>query len=196
MTIATHPKMTLQEYLTYDDGTDNRYELIDGVLVEMGAESTINTRIAIFLLLYLAQLGIPADRLGIKQKIAVSSTKVTAREPDLIIHSEGSARALDDAPQALIQAEYPAPLVAIEIVSPGKPGEENYDRDYIEKRKEYAERGIPEYWIIDPSRQVVLVLTLQEKSYQEHHFTGEMAISSPTFPHLNLTADQVLNAGR
>jgi hypothetical protein len=33
--------MTLQEYLTYDDGTDNRYELVDGVLVEMGAESTI-----------------------------------------------------------------------------------------------------------------------------------------------------------
>lgn len=196
MTIATHSRMTFQEYLNYDDGTDTRYELVDGVLVEMVAESTINTRIAIFLLLYFAQLGIPADSLGIKQKISVSSTKVTAREPDLIIHSEGSARAIDDASQAIIKAEHPAPLVAIEIVSPGKPGEENYDRDYVEKRREYAERGIPEYWIIDPSRQVVLVLTLQDGSYQEQHFTGEMAIVSSNFPNLNLTADRIVNAGR
>jgi Uma2 family endonuclease len=196
MTIATHPKMTLQEYLTYDDGTDNRYELVDGVLVEMGAESTINTQIAMFLVASFLQMGIPYYRLGIKQQIAVSSTKATARDPDLIVHSDASVQAIEGLKQALLYADMPAPTIVVEIVSPGKPGEENYDRDYIEKRQEYAERGIPEYWIIDPSRQVVLVLTLQEKSYQEQHFSGEMAISSPTFPHLNLTADRVLNAGR
>lgn len=53
--------------------------------------------------------------------------------------------------------------MAIEIVSPGKPGEENYDRDYVEKRRESAERGIPEYGIIDPSRQVVLVVTYSRR---------------------------------
>ncbi len=36
MAIATQKKMTLEEYLAYTDGTDYRYELVDGVLVEMG----------------------------------------------------------------------------------------------------------------------------------------------------------------
>ncbi|NES17677.1 MAG: Uma2 family endonuclease [Symploca sp. SIO3E6] len=196
MAIAANRRMTLEEYLNYDDGTDTHYELVNGVLVEMGAESTINTQIAVFLLLCFAQLNIPAYRLGIKQKIAVKSTVINAREPDLMIHSEASAMAIDDAPQAIVKLGHPTPMLIVEVVSPGKPGEDNYDRDYIEKRWEYAARGIAEYWLIDPHRQVVLVMTLQGQSYQEQRFTGTNAIASPTFPNLNLTAAQILNAGK
>jgi Uma2 family endonuclease len=32
---ATAKRISLEEYLTYDDGTETRYELVDGVLVEM-----------------------------------------------------------------------------------------------------------------------------------------------------------------
>lgn len=35
MSSVTKPYMTFEEYLTYDDGTDDRYEWIDGVLVEI-----------------------------------------------------------------------------------------------------------------------------------------------------------------
>ncbi len=38
MTNAT-PWLTLEEYLAYDDSTDNRYELVDGRLVTMPPES-------------------------------------------------------------------------------------------------------------------------------------------------------------
>ncbi|MDY7012078.1 MAG: Uma2 family endonuclease [Cyanobacteriota bacterium] len=196
MAIATDRPITLQEYLNYDDGTDTRYELVDGVLVEMGAESTLNTQIALFLVATFLQMGIPYYRLGIKQKIAVSSGKATAREPDLIVHSEASVKAIEGLKQALLYPEMPAPILVVEVVSPGEPGEKNYNRDYVEKRREYAERGICEYWLIDPQRQVVLVLTLQGRSYQEQRFTGKTAISSPTFPSLNLTAEQILKAGR
>lgn len=71
MTIATARKMTLEEFLTYDDGTEAYYELVDGELVRIGAESTINTRIAVFLILAFARLGMSGDRIGIKQMIAV-----------------------------------------------------------------------------------------------------------------------------
>jgi Uma2 family endonuclease len=197
MTVATTQRMTLEEYLEYDDGTNTRYELVDGVLVEMGAESTLNTQIAVFLLLFFAQSGIPSYRLGIKQKIAVSNSAVTAREPDLIVHSETSASAIKRAKEAFLKAECPAPLIVIEVVSSGEPGDKgNYDRDYVEKRREYAERGILEYWLIDPQHQVVLVLTLQGKTYQEQRFVGLQTISSLTFPALNLMAEQILNAGR
>lgn len=197
MSIATNQRLTLEEYLNYDDGTDTRYELVDGVLVEMGAESTLNTQIAVFLLLCFGQIGIPAYRLGIKQKIAVSHSVVTAREPDLIVHSEESALAIDRATEAFLKVDDPAPSVVIEIVSPGELGDKgNYDRDYVEKRHEYAERGIPEYWLIDPQRQVVWVLTLQGQAYVEQFFKGAAIIQSPSFPSLNLTAAKILNAGR
>ena len=39
----------------------------------------------------------------------------------------------------------PAPLLVVEVVSPGKVNE---DRDYRYKRSEYAARGISEYWIV------------------------------------------------
>jgi Uma2 family endonuclease len=84
----------------------------------------------------------------------------------------------------------------IEVVSPGDEESKNYTRDYEDKANEYADRQIPEYWIIDPVREVVLVLTLKGKRYQRKSFRGQMAIVSPTFPNLNLTAEQVLRAGR
>jgi Uma2 family endonuclease len=47
MAVATRRSMSLEEYLIYDDGMDTRYELVDEVLVEMGAESTINAWIRV-----------------------------------------------------------------------------------------------------------------------------------------------------
>jgi Uma2 family endonuclease len=43
-------KLTLEEYLAYDDGTDNRYELVDGELMEIPPETKRNNLIAIYLL--------------------------------------------------------------------------------------------------------------------------------------------------
>jgi Uma2 family endonuclease len=192
----TDRQMSFEEYLGYDDGTNARYELVDGVLVEMGAETALNISIAFFLAIAFAQQGIPPYRIGNKHLIAVSSTKVTARDPDLTIHSEASYNAVITEKQSFLGFDQPSPLLVVEVVSPGKPGELNYDRDYIEKRQEYAARGVPEYWLVDPARQVVLVLTLQEKSYQEQPFIGQTEIVSPTFPNLKLTADLILKAGR
>jgi Uma2 family endonuclease len=45
-----------------------------------------------------------------------------------------------------IRLSMESPLLVIEAVS---PGESNRQRDYIDKRKQYQDRGIPEYWLID-----------------------------------------------
>jgi Uma2 family endonuclease len=119
MTQATKPRLTLEEFLTYNDGTNTCYELVEGVLVEMGAESTINTIIAGFLFLQFAAIGIPGYRIGFKQWIVISHSTATARDPDLIVHSEGSFASIERLPQALIALDAPVPLLVIEIVSPG-----------------------------------------------------------------------------
>jgi len=195
MTIATSKNMTLEEYLNYDPGSDTRYELVDGVLIEMGAEDPLNVNIAVFLLTYFVQLGVPFYRLAIGHQIGVSSTTATARQPDLVLHSEASAAAiLVDG--KLLRFGLPAPMLVVEVVSSSTTDPQSRDRDYVQKRAEYAARGIPEYWIIDPVAKVVLVLALQNSHYQEQPFIGKQVITSPTFPELNLTAEQVLNAGR
>lgn len=196
MTQAKSRFRTIEDYLAYDDGTDIPYELVDGVLVEMGAENPGNIAIAIFLISVLLQLSVPHYLIHRGTEIVVPSQSVTSRYPDLIVLTEACWSALSGAKRSLITPEMPAPALVIEVVSPGEPGEKNYDRDYIDKRKEYAARGIPEYGLIDPSRNVVIVLHLSGQLYQEiGRFQGQDQIVSPTFPGLTLIAEQILQAG-
>jgi Uma2 family endonuclease len=187
--------MTLDEYLTYDDGTDTCYELVDGVLVTMGAESTGNTWIALFFIELFLRI-LPRQRIGIKQKTAVQSPTVTAREPDLIIHSAASAGAIAGRSESCLRLEDPNPALVIEVVSPGDEASDNYQRDYVQKSQDYAARGISEYWIVDPEWALVRVGALAGGTYQFQDFAGNQPMVSPTFPELTLTAEQVVQAGR
>jgi Uma2 family endonuclease len=46
-TAASNSKiLTFEEYLAYNDGTDRRYELVDGELVEMPPETPSNSNIS------------------------------------------------------------------------------------------------------------------------------------------------------
>ena len=191
MTLATDRRMSLMEFLTHDDGSDRRYELVDGVLVEMGAESRINTRIVVFLIWVFSRL-LGDDNVGVREKIEVRSAFVTARDADLLIHSDASVLALDGRTEACLTLNDPNPVAVIEIVSPGTESTDNYKRDYILKPKEYADRGIIEMWQVDPSRDYVRIGTLIDGVYQFQTFRDNVTLVSPAFPGLKLTASQVL----
>ncbi|MEM9215248.1 MAG: Uma2 family endonuclease [Cyanobacteria bacterium P01_F01_bin.150] len=186
--------MTLEEYLSYDDGTDARYELRDGLLVDMGAESDINVVIGSLLFsIFLQWVPYYCVRRG--TEIQVSGSAANTRYPDLVIVTETGAAALVGKQRSLITFGMPAPALVVEVVSSSDTDQRSRDRDYIDKRQEYARRGIPEYWIIDPVASVILVLELVQGSYQEQKFTGEQRLISPGFPALDLNAKQVLEAG-
>lgn len=195
MTVATDPRMTLKDYLTYDDGTETRYELEDGVLIEMGAENPLNPQIASFLLSVFFQLGVPIYRLVIGHQIGVSSTRATARQPDLMVHSEASDAAIMYDGK-LLQFNAPPPMLVVEIVSSSDTDQKSRSRDYVDKRREYAMRGIPEYWIVDPIAEMMLICTLNDRSYQSVEFRNNDTLISPTFRALDLTVEHVLRAGR
>ena len=188
MTVATARKMTLEEFLQFDDGTDTLYELENGELISMPLESEINRRIATFLLIYFSKLGIPYYRLSMKTEIAVNSRQVGVRVPDLVVFSEELATVMQGATRSLILMDMPPPLLVVEVVS---PNQEN--RDYRYKRSEYAARGITEYWIVDPMGQKVTVLEWVEGFYEQRVYTGDEVICSPLFTDLKLTAGEVLN---
>ncbi|QKQ75007.1 Uma2 family endonuclease [Nostoc sp. TCL240-02] len=189
---AASVNMTLEEFFNYDDGTDALYEFEDGKLLLMTAESEINRRIAMFILVCFVQLGIPAYRLSMKTEIMTTGSRV--RVPDLVVFSEELATAMEGAKRSTVMPEMPPPLLVVEGVSPNQSS-----RDYRYKRSEYAARGIAEYWIVDPIQQRVTVLEWVEGFYEEKVYLGDSAlaqlnevIASLVFADLKLTAVQVL----
>ncbi|MFN6480869.1 Uma2 family endonuclease [Nostoc sp. DedQUE07] len=191
MTAIAGKRLTLEEYLKYDDGTDSQYELVAGELVAMPPESPKNVQISLFLLVNFLKF-VPVNRLSNKVEIVVAGSRVTTRIPDLVVLTDELATALEGATRSTITLDMPPPALVVEVVSPGKANE---DRDYRYKRSEYAARGIAEYWIVDPQINVFTVLILVDGFYEETRFTGNSAIASTIFPELQLTADQVLKAG-
>ena len=182
-------KLTLAEFLEFTSDTEILYELENGELIDMAYESDMNRRIAMFLVAYFLQLGIPYGRLTMKTEIAVHSRQVGLRVPDLVIFSEELEMAMQGAKRSLVLMDMPPPLLVVEIVSPNQES-----RDYRYKRSEYAARGIMEYWIIDPIAQKLTILQWVEGFYDELVFTGEMAIASPLLGQLDLTAAKILQS--
>jgi len=179
--------MTLEEFFSYDDGTDAMYELEDGKLILMTAESEINRRIAMFILACFLQQGIPAYRLSMKTEIVTTGSRI--RVPDLMVFSEELAIAMDAEKRSTVMSEMPAPLLVVEVVSPNQSS-----RDYRHKRSEYAARGIAEYWIIDPIQGRITILEWVDGLYEEQVYEGDKAIASFVLSNLQLTAAQVLQA--
>ena len=62
------------------------------------------------------------------------------------------------------EAHATAATLVVEIVSDAPSDRE---RDLVEKRRDYAEAGVPEYWVVDPRGQTVLQLVLDGDAYRE-----------------------------
>ena len=185
---TTTTSLTLEEYLAYDDGTDSRYELVDGKLVNMPPESDRNNLIALFLLSELMKL---VDLKLIRHKdteIVVTGNRTRVRIPDLMILTEDLLAAIGGR-RATITADMPSPALVVEVVSSGKANE---DRDYRYKRSEYAARGILEYWIVDPQRDRITLLSLVDGLYEESIFESEQTIASKVVPQFSQTAADIL----
>jgi Uma2 family endonuclease len=184
--------MTMEDYLNYDDGTDTRYELVDGELVEMPTESQVNLNIAKYLMFELAKL-IPLALIAMGTEVEVSGRRAKSRIPDLMVHSEESYAALSGGKRAILLRDMPPPSLVVEVVS---TGQENHDRDYRHKHTEYAARGIAEYWIIDPEMQQVTVCVWVNGQYEDTLYRGDSPVQSTVVPDFSLSANQILAFGQ
>ncbi len=190
MTTPTQPLFTFDEFLAYDDGTDRRYELEDGILVEMPPDSPENLAIARFLLVEFLNY-LPLQRIAYNTEIEVSGYRAQCRIPDLLVHTEESLLALAGAARATLTRDMPAPMLVIEVVSPGSM---NVIRDYRYKRTEYAARGIAEYWIVDPQERQVTLCQWIDGQYEDTLVKGSEPIPSRVIPALALTVDQLFSS--
>ena len=197
MTQAKVQLASFEEYLAYSDQTSlvGRYELVRGELVELPPESRLNSTIAIRVLLALLAAGVEVELIHPGkcevQVPVLQPSDAANRYPDLVVlrpeHLPLTQRRLT------ITRDMPPPRLIVEVVSPGKT---NRDRDYVQKRAQYAAIDVPEYWLIDPIAQTLQVLSLAENGYQAVGvFEAAGAIASVEFPDLVLTVEQLFGAG-
>ena len=201
MVQASSNVFTFAEYLTYDDGTDVRHELVRGYLLAMTPPAWSHVKIARFLEdLFRAEirrLGSPWD--AIRGEVGQRTGVVDSRLPDVLVTPSAELEQFRDRPAVL---EAPAFLV-VEIVSKSSVRD-----DYLHKLAEYEAIGVQEYWLVDylalgPSRYLgipkiptVFVYTLTdvdatapEQEYaQPRKFQGGDRIQSSLFPELDVTA--------
>jgi Uma2 family endonuclease len=105
------------------------------------------------------------------------------REPDLLLVLDAND------PRRQNRFWHGADL-ALEVVSQDKP-----ERDLVEKRRDYAEAGIPEYWIVNPETETITVLRLEDSAYAEHGVFGRgTAATSALLAEFTVGVDAVLDA--
>jgi Uma2 family endonuclease len=193
---------TFEEFIEWYPNDGVRYELHNGVIIEMAPPTGDYEKVVGFLA---EKITIEYVRLGLPYRIPKTAfVKTPAAKstylPDVLLLNLDN---LDNEPlfqkQSTVTQAASVPLV-VEVVST------NWRDDYHLKFADYEEMGIPEFWIADyaanggkrfigdPKQPTFSVCQLVGDEYQITKFTGNDLIVSPTFPQLNLTAQQVFDA--
>lgn len=154
---------------------DERIELLEGALVPM---SPIGTRHAsavdMLNLLLVRALG---DRARIRVQNPFAAGDISEPEPDILVAPLGDYR-----------AEHPAEAYLVIEVA-----ESSLAKDRGVKLRIYAQRGVPEYWIVNVvARQVEVYRALQGGTYRESRvFEAGEAISLTAFPDVSISVGDV-----
>lgn len=191
---TTTQKFTFEEYLTYSDGTDTRYELVDGELGPMSLGTGKHGAIIHFLTRQfedtITQAGQPW--IALPSLVGVRSPRGrhwdTSRIPDVTVLPIAQWEAMANR-EAVIDLNEPPPILVVEVVSPSTKTE-----DYRSKRAEYGLLEILEYWIVDPLVGKITMGILDHEFYDLTEYQSDQPIRSPILPNLKLTAAQVMSA--
>ncbi len=145
-----------EQYLALTDRCKRLIEFTDGHVQELPMPTFTHQAVLLALYHLFHEYLTPRGGVAIVAALRLRIREGKFREPDILL--------LRDRSDSRCQDRYwlGADLV-VEVVSADHPG-----RDRVEKRADYAEAGIPEYWIVDPAEETITVLALEEDAYVEH----------------------------
>lgn len=160
-----------EEYLSLTDSTNRLIEFTGGRLEFLPMPTEAHQLIVIFLFDALRAFAQPHLGIVLFAGLRVKLAAGKLREPDVVfIRKENYAKRG--------QRYWESADIAMEVVSDDVDSRE---RDYVRKVAEYAEAGVPEYWIVDPKEEKITVLTLPDgaSAYAQHGLfkPGESATS-------------------
>jgi len=200
MVAIVQKKLTFEEFLNWDDGSGRSFELVNGVAMPLSEPTAKHEDVVDGLCRLLIDHCqafnlpyVPRQSKQVRLNPAPGENE-SSRKADIVVFAKEE---WDRMRQSSAAAYIPPPLV-IEVVST------NWRDDYRIKLNEYETLGILEYWIVDyaglggvqyigsPQQPTVTINHLIDGEYQAQRYQGETAISSPTFPQLELTTDQII----
>lgn len=203
MTITPSKLLTFEEFIDWlPENPAKRYELHDGIIVEMAQPTGKHEKVTGFLA---GEVSVEYKRLKLpyfipKTALVKPPNKSSGYLPDIVLINDAN---LDNEPfwekESTVTKSASIPLI-VEVVST------NWEDDYYTKFGNYQAMKIPEYWIADyaalggrkfignPKQPTFFVCELIDDEYQMTAFRGDERIISPTFPELDLTAQQVFDA--
>ena len=194
--------VTFEDFIEWYPNDGVRYELHNGVIIEMAPPTGDHEKVVGFLA---RKLTVEFDRLNLPYTIPKTafvktpSAKSTYSPDVLLLNLDNLGNEPLFQKQSTVTQAASVPLV-VEVVST------NWRDDYHLKFADYEEMGIAEFWITDyaahggkrfigdPKQPTFSVCQLVGDEYLVTKFTGNNLIVSPTFPQLNLTAQQVFDA--
>ncbi|XZN88912.1 MAG: Uma2 family endonuclease [Microcoleus sp.] len=203
-TISKTKTLMFDEFVAwYPENSVHRYELHNGVIVEMplgtGDHSDVTGFISSEINFEIRRLQLPYSIPG--DCLLKLSRNESGYQPDVIVLDR---TALINEPrwkkESIITMGSSVRL-AVEVVST------NWRDDYFFKASDYEEMGISEYWIVDylglggrkfignPKQPTISVYQLVDGEYQVQQFRGSERVESLAFPELSLTAEQIFRAG-
>jgi Uma2 family endonuclease len=145
------------DYLWLTDHTRCLVEFTDGHIEVLPMSTDVHQRIVLFLYRALyAFLAARGSGIVLVAPLRLRLRTGRYREPDLLLLLSAND------PRRSNRYWTGADLV-VEVVSP-----DDLKRDLMRKRREYARAGIPEYWIVNPAVEQILVLRLAGTAYVEH----------------------------
>ncbi|MEI8166912.1 MAG: Uma2 family endonuclease, partial [Chloroflexales bacterium] len=158
----------VEAYLWLTDDTNRLVEFSDGVIEVLPMPTRKHQAILKFLFRLLDVLMEQTGGTVFFAPLRLQVAPRKFREPDLML------LLLADDPRGENRYWLGADLV-VEVVSADKP-----ERDVVAKVADYAEGGIPEYWIVNPLNESITVLRLEGAAYVTHGVfaRGEQATSA------------------
>jgi len=174
---------SVEQYLKLTNQTNRLIEFTDGVIEVLPMPTKRDQAISLFLLLSLLAFVRPRGGAVYYAPLRIEVRPGKFREPDLLLVADA------DDPRAQDEFWLGADFV-VEIVSPDKP-----KRDTEEKPLDYAEAGIPEYWIVNPLTDTITVMVLDGASYVEYGvFRRDDRAVSKLLDGFSVRVDEVLDA--
>jgi Uma2 family endonuclease len=176
-------RWTEEQYLVISGQSSRLLEYTDGHIEALPMPTKRHQAISLFMLLGLLTFVRPRGGAVYYAPLRLQIRPGKFREPDLLL--------VTDAADPRAQDEYwlGADLV-VEIVSPDRPA-----RDTEEKPLDYAEAGIPEYWIVSPLDETITVLTLAGAAYEAHGVFGRGTLAtSRVLDGFSVSVDEVFDA--
>lgn len=159
---------TEEAFLTFSEAFNRPLELSDGKLVVLPMPLLLHQRVLKRFVRHADEwltAGARGEVLFASHPIRLRTGKL--REPDAMIW-------LNEHKDRMQGRASGPPDLALEIISPG-----NEQHDLVTKLREYAQAGVPEYWIIEPEIRRVSVFSLENGAYKltSNFGVGEQARS-------------------